>query len=303
MAERESRESSGSGDGGWIWLFLIVIGVAIFSMRNGGGGGLFEGSDIRFCSPSESGTVEEEIRGTPGSGGGGVSRPPPVELPPPPPVSGAGGGSGTVSLNGDRIILEAANARATYESEYVELVAPDSNKARVMITGFTLKNKNNESAAIGSDEFGNSILLAPGERAVISTASSPRGFNFKLNKCSGYLSQTRSYTPFIFGFCPRLTNFPQVRNFSENCQRFIERIPYCTSPNITYDSGLDNECVTFIGEHANYAGCVRDFRANSDFDQKEWRIYLGRTREFWLNFHEDVSLYNRAGFLVTKISY
>jgi hypothetical protein len=195
------------------------------------------------------------------------------------------------------------NTRLPYETEYLVVLASGQNPGRIILTGMNLKNKNGESVVIGPDENGNPIVLSPGERVTVSTVASPRGFNFKLNKCSGYLAQSTTFFPGVSSFCPMISDLPGVRNLTENCQRFLQRAPSCTTPNINYESGIDNQCSAFIGEHASYAGCVRDHKNDADFDQKEWRVYLGRPREMWSNFSEDVYLYSRSGVLLSKSSY
>ena len=189
------------------------------------------------------------------------------------------------------------------ESEHVVVYTPSNNPGRVVLSGMVLRNKNNESAIIGNDENGNPIILLPGERAVVSTVASPRGFNFKLNKCSGYLAQSVTYNPGISTYCPSVSELESARNLSEKCELFLRRINSCTTPLLNYESGIDNQCAAFIGEHASYTGCVRDFKNDQDFNQKEWRIYLGRQREFWSNLREDIYLYSQSGILITKTSY
>ncbi|OGF51907.1 hypothetical protein A3I27_00965 [Candidatus Giovannonibacteria bacterium RIFCSPLOWO2_02_FULL_43_11b] len=304
----EKRGEGGGGGGGsdaGILLFAVVLIAALFSSR-GNSSGLFGNSGIKFGSPSGSGSVEEEISGT--SGSSGIGQPQPVTPPSPvsPPSQIGSSISATVSTQAtkDNITLQAfGSTRLGYAEEYVQLSAPSSNRGKVIITGLILKNKNNESVRIGSDEFGNSIVLNPGERAIISTAPSPRGFNFKLNKCSGYLAQSKTYSPSISSFCPHISDLPQVRDLPEKCEKYLDSLPYCTTPIINFQTGIDNKCANFIGEHASYPGCINDFKNDSDFDYKEWRIYLGLSREFWDNRHEDVLLLSQSRDLIAESSY
>ncbi|HBT81719.1 hypothetical protein A2757_03675 [Candidatus Giovannonibacteria bacterium RIFCSPHIGHO2_01_FULL_48_47] len=273
----------------WIWLFLIVLGVILISSR---GDGLFGGSGIRFGSPSREGTVEEELRPAPSPA---PSPTPPAPAPLPTPIVPISPGQ----LN----LLSSGGTRLELEREHIQISAPNLNKIKVVITGLILKNRNNETIEVGRDEFGSAIFLNPGERAVIATGESPRGFNFKVNKCSGYLAQNKTYYPDLPFSCPRLDELAKFKNLKEKCQIFVERIAYCTSPTINFSSGIDDECSQFVAEHANYTGCVKDFKNDADFDQKEWRIFMGRESEFWSNRHDSVRIFDQAGNLISEVSY
>ena len=295
MAERREG-GEGGGTDPWIWIFVVVVIVALLSSGGDSGFSFFGGgSDIRFGSPSQQGTVEEELREVPPSF---INPPAPT-----PPSSSQSTGTISTPTENQLSVQAFGNARLPYETEYVQISAYGLNRGKVILTGMVLKNKNNESVVIGPDENGRPITLAPGERALVSTGPSPRGINFKINKCSGYLAQGQNYYPGISNSCPIATTLPQVRDLSENCERFLERSFACQTPNINFESGIDNKCAAFIGEHLNYVGCVKDFKNDSDFDKGEWRVYLGRTREFWANLHEDVYLYSQSGILITKVSY
>ena len=244
----------------WIWLFLIVLGVILISSR---GDGLFGGSGIRFGSPSREGTVEEELRPAPSPA---PSPTPPAPAPLPTPIVPISPGQ----LN----LLSSGGTRLELEREHIQISAPNLNKIKVVITGLILKNRNNETIEVGRDEFGSAIFLNPGERAVIATGESPRGFNFKVNKCSGYLAQNKTYYPDLPFSCPRLDELAKFKNLKEKCQIFVERIAYCTSPTINFSSGIDDECSKFVAEHANYTGCVKDFKNDADFYGKRERILV-----------------------------
>ncbi|OGF85513.1 hypothetical protein A2Z63_00130 [Candidatus Giovannonibacteria bacterium RIFCSPLOWO2_02_44_8] len=304
MAEREGGGGGGSDMG--ILLFVVILIAALFSARGNSTGLFGDNSGVKFGSPSRSGSVEEEIGGA--SGSFGIGLPPSVSLPPPVPLPSPIGSSisGTVSTQAtkDNISMQAfGSPRLGYADEYVQLSAQSANRGKVIITGLILKNGNGEAVKIGADEFGNSIALNPGERAIIATALSPRGFNFKLNKCSGYLAQSKTYSPSISGFCPHISNLPQIRNLPDKCEIYLNSLPYCTSPIINFQTGIDNKCASFVGEHASYPGCVNDFKNDPDFDQKEWRIYLGLPREFWENRHEDILLLSQSRDLIAESSY
>ncbi|OGF69270.1 hypothetical protein A3C75_03730 [Candidatus Giovannonibacteria bacterium RIFCSPHIGHO2_02_FULL_44_31] len=299
MAERRGESGGGGGSDMGILLFAVVLIAALFFARGDSSGLLGNNSGVKFGSPSGSDSVE---------GGNRDSQlPPPAPpffVPPPAPIGETISGTVSTQANKDNISMQGfGSTRLGYADEYVQLSAPYANRGKVIITGLILKNRNNESVKIGADEFGNPIALNPGERAVIATAPSPRGFNFKLNKCSGYLAQSKNYSPSISGFCPHISDLPEVRNLSEKCETYLDSLPYCTTPIINFQTGIDNKCASFIAEHAGYPACVNDFKNDSNFDNKEWRIYLGLSQEFWDNRHENVLLLSQARELIWESSY
>ena len=187
-------------------------------------------------------------------------------------------------------------------TEYITLQNNDyENKQKADISGLKLKNGANMIATIGRDEYGNSIALGYGESAAIVTGTSPLGKNFKINKCSGYLNQQNNISPGIYG-CSSLSSLPLPRNLNSKCLNYIGGLG-CSSPNINFNTGIDNDCIAFITQHASYAGCVADHGKDSDFDKHEWRIYLGRGEEMWANRNETIQLLDSSGKVITQTSY
>lgn len=203
--------------------------------------------------------------------------------------------------------LRVNTGGATYGDflrEYISLENFDyENKQTAVISGLTLKNRDRVSATIGKDEYGNNISLRYGERAIVATAISPLGKNLKINKCSGYLAQENNISPSISFSCPRISDLNLPRNLNNDCINYIESLSSCVSPTINADTGINNDCAQFVSQHASYAGCVTDHKNDSDFNQPEWRIYLGQNAEMWGNKHENIQLFDQTGKLITEISY
>lgn len=187
------------------------------------------------------------------------------------------------------------------ENEYI--ILQNTGSGSVQISGLKLKNKRNELVTIPQDENGNPIFLKESERAIISTGQSPTGLNFKLNTCSGYLNSAHKFVPTISSSCPLIKNVPSYKNLDDSCTAFVDEIFSCKTPVVNAESGINNECSQFVSQHANYHGCINDFKKDKDFEKKEWRIYLNRSQEFWDNTHEKIQLINSAGKVISETSY
>ena len=188
--------------------------------------------------------------------------------------------------------------------EYITLDNFDyENKQTAVISGLTLQNRDRVSATIGKDEYGNNISLKYGERAIVATAVNPLGKNLKINKCSGYLAQGKNISPSLSFSCPRISDLNLPRHLNNRCIDYIESLNSCVSPTINADTGINNDCAEFVSQHASYVGCVADHKNDSDFNQPEWRIFLGKNAEMWGNKHESIQLLDQLGKLITEISY
>jgi len=190
------------------------------------------------------------------------------------------------------------------EAEYISLQNADyETKKDFVISELTLKNKGGNTAVIGKDLNEKTISLKNNERTIIISGKNPKENNFKLNKCSGYFEQSNSFTPPISTPCPRIANLTQAENLKNSCIDFLDSLPACQTPKINFEGEIDQECGAFFSKHANYAGCVEDHKNDPDFDLKEWRIYLGKTTEFWSNRHDTIKLLDQNGNLVSELAY
>ena len=203
--------------------------------------------------------------------------------------------------------LSLNSGRATSDKiaeEYIILEHRDyENKQKIKISGLRLKNKNNFSVEVGRDENGGDIYLNYGERAVLATGASPKNSNFRVNKCSGYFSQQASFSPSLPYSCPTLASLNLPSYINNRCIDYIESLPSCIMPNINADTQINNDCAAFVSQHASYAGCVSDHSKDADFDQREWRIFFGRSAELWDNRHDNIKLLDEFGKLITEINY
>ncbi len=306
----------------WLIFVLIIIGI-VFS---------FQKNNVNFFQKSPQTQVQGQFpehgsAGTSGSRAAPETAPPsqstnssfftlpdittpPIENPikksaaQPPPPTQAPAPTASAPLKNPLRINTGGAAYGDFSQEYISLENFDyENKQTAVISGMKLQNRDNVSATIGKDEYGNNISLKYGERAIVATTISPLGKNFKINKCSGYLAQGKNISPSMSFSCPRISDLNLPRNLNNGCIDYIDSLNSCVSPTINADTGINNDCAEFVSQHASYAGCVADHKNDSDFNQPEWRIFLGKNAEMWGNRHENIQLFDQSGKLITETSY
>lgn len=223
------------------------------------------------------------------------------------------------SVYKDLVYIDSTSGATATDArkEYVIVRASKSNKNNVTITGWKIASGatgNNFTIGNGVQVFRSgqintegSIILQPGEKAVILTGRSPVGYSFRVNKCSGYLAQFQTFSPNLRSQCPlaRDADIPlNPQNFNDVCRDYIGRIGTCKIPTETFPVSGGSTCQEFIIKHFHYNGCVDDHVFDSDFySPKEWRIYLNRDNEIWKTKREIIKLLDLAGNTVDISSY
>ena len=254
----------------WLILVLIVI-LAIWSMqyRNTGG---------PLLSPSgSSGTREIRLE----------------QVPTQSPNTGASTKSS--------IALSPANVlTAVADQEYITL--SNTGDTAIDLSGAKLGNKRNESVTISTDLNGNTITLAPREKAIVVSGRNAGGGNFKINSCSGYFAQFQKFVPPLSSFCPQLIAVDDAKNLDTACRNYIGSLPSCQFPS-SIPTNISSVCNDFIQKHAGYQACTQDHKNDKDFDRQEWRIYLNRGTELWLSENDTIKLFDASGKKLAEESY
>lgn len=256
-----------------------------------------------------------------------------------PQISGSSGGSSNNGgfLGGSSLSLGSGNA--SYEtqpySEYVTI--RNSSQSSIDITGYTLTNAKgdrpiettqNQNIITSSDRstFGQgtkylspdgrfvlqNIVLAPGGTAYVTTGGPFISYNlsintsFQENKCEGYLSKTYPFTPYLNNNCPRPESESGAESVSLQCYDYMKTIYSCQDPSKDDKTRHDAQttiCQRFMDQVTNYKGCYDRHVGDSNFLSRDWRVFLGRKTEMWASRNESIRLYDRAGKLVTQVSY
>ena len=165
------------------------------------------------------------------------------------------------------------------------------------------------------------ITLKSGERAIITTGNPPVfsgvkiNNNFKINRCLGYLEDEQGYQayPRLTYNCPSSNDVPGITSLDNTCYDFVRSIRTCHTPKDIYvkDEGdcldgnckLSSYCRRFVQDNYNFATCFATYSRDKDFTGPEWRIFLGRNWELWLDRRESISLFDSSGLLVSQITY
>ncbi len=201
--------------------------------------------------------------------------------------------------------------------EYVELQADSNNTQRTPITGWKIQSATNKRTAViyqGIETYQptlssslGSIVMNPGDVAIVSSGRSPVGVSFKENKCTGYLSQFQQFYPDLSQNCPLpldeatlYGNRDQTTNAA--CYDYLQGMSSCNT-SLNPPSNLPDTCRSFVTSNLTYQGCLQRHMQDSDFKWTSWRVYLGYSEALWRSSHEVLTLLDADGKLVDSIVF
>ncbi|MGB2762307.1 MAG: hypothetical protein WBC21_02060 [Minisyncoccales bacterium] len=149
------------------------------------------------------------------------------------------------------------------------------------------------------------IMIKKGDKIYLSGSQNPfgRNKNFRTNKCLGYFINYRSFPIPISKNCPKPEK-EEIFFLSPCCKEFILELGRCEIPNYSNNLriSVDSECVSYLVDNLNYAGCYRNYSKDEDFLENNWHIYLNRNivvSNDWDTFY----LRDENGLFVDKYSY
>jgi hypothetical protein len=215
------------------------------------------------------------------------------------------------------IKLSSVSRSSNANSEYVILSVSQTATTTIPVTGWTLKSlSSGTSVTIPKGTyliFANSlnseepIIARAKDVLYIITGYSPNGYSFKINKCSGYMTQFQTYTPYISTQCPAprnedLSSIPG-RVINDACFDYIDSFPSCRVQTDPLPQLWSSECKAFIMEKINYKSCVDVHKNDPDFYQNDWRVYLKRSDILWKSRRENIVLYDLNGKVVDSLTY
>lgn len=215
-----------------------------------------------------------------------------------------------------KISSVSRSSNAAYE--YITLRTDSGLKNNIKITNWKIKSQNSgESVTIpkgvylyftNSQNSEEDIYVGSKDVVYVSTGASPINFSTRINKCSGYLNQFQTFTPYISNYCPRaqdedLSSIPKLR-INDECLDYIDRFPSCKTETQTLPSNWSYECKDFIQKKLTYSSCIDIHKNDIDFNKHEWRIYLKRNSSLWTaTKRESIVLYDDNGKAVSVYSY
>ncbi len=205
-------------------------------------------------------------------------------------------------------------------NEYVVIHANESNTEKVPLTGLKIKSLMTEAAYPIGKGLGTyyrntvsgtaTIFLNPGDDAYVITGSSPIGISFESNKCIGYLSQFQDFNPGLSNSCPLIYYEglpPKPNALSDDCLDYVARFPACyeaTGDDIqSVTESLGRDCSAYVEKKANYTYCVNVHKADADFLEPVWHVYLSRDKHIWRLKHEELRLVDANGKNISDFSY
>ncbi|HEY9481085.1 MAG TPA: hypothetical protein VIR98_02540 [Candidatus Paceibacterota bacterium] len=247
-----------------------------------------------------------------------------------------GEGASYTSASSGSIVLDQGNASYSSQPFEEHVVIENRGNTSVDITGWTLMNGKGsrpiqnsqndyfyptaDSAMIGQgtqflDPSGKfivgDIVLKPGDRAIVVTggpfANFPYSINtsFRENICVGYL-KNYPFDPPLDRTCPYIDSDPDIRLMTDECYDYMRSLPNCTDPSVSDKRRYDEQtsvCRNYMATRLNYPSCVARNQNSADFSKNQWRVFLGKKLELWASSHESITLYDRTGNVVDRVSY
>lgn len=209
--------------------------------------------------------------------------------------------------------VSLSNVRTKSPPFSITLRTSISSNESIDITGWTIKS-NSERLEIrqGVDKYHPSlhyslsnITLKRSDKVLIRQGKSLFGNNvsFRPNICFGYLKPFYNFEISVPSSCPDRPTLGMVGYLRPTCQEFIldeVRTSSCTISDMTSIQG-DSECLSFIDNIYNYDACYDLHSKESDFDKKEWHVYIDRS--FGNYLHDTIKLLDEDGRLVDSYIY
>jgi len=214
-------------------------------------------------------------------------------------------------------INKASATQSDANKEYVTISVSRKAPGSVTMTGWVLESKKKAvraslgSAAnvymLGSVNNESPVTVPPGGTVYVTTGRPQSGVSFRVNECSGYLDQFQTYYPKLDNQCASPEDEMQLRadrigNDAE-CEAFVDELSSCQIYTEAVPSGLSSACRNFVVYDLTYNGCVALHRADPDFFENEWRMYLSRDQELWENGHDTIRLLDENGKLIASVTY
>lgn len=220
-------------------------------------------------------------------------------------------------------IVKSDNSLTTtdLDYEYIEIRARSSNAQPINISEWSVQSMISNTwigipqgtglYVVGEVNELQDIYLRPGDRAIIATRQSPVGVSFRVNRCSGFLSDTQSFEPPISTSCVAPSDIlpPTIENlkkYDDICVRFAENFGKCSyvTSDVTGFENLSKVCREYIQPRLTYNFCSTTHANDIDFfANNEWRIFLNQDETLWRESYEVIRLLDEHNRTVDVFTY
>lgn len=150
------------------------------------------------------------------------------------------------------------------------------------------------------------IQVLAGDSVVVNSGHSPIGFSFKVNKCTGFRTQFKRFSPSIKTACPRATQtlyeYGEVPYTDDRCFEIVNSLGTCRAAT-AIPAGVSKECTTLLSSEITEGGCVNRYRNDSNFYTKNWRVYLESNEKLWYGIHNALYLLDQEDRIVATYIY
>ncbi len=150
------------------------------------------------------------------------------------------------------------------------------------------------------------FIVSGGHSIFVNSGRSPVGHSFRVNKCSGFLTQFHRFYPQIKVDCPEsrdiTVDYGQVPFGDDVCFREITKLKKCETP-VEIPSNISYQCRNLLENQISEKGCTDLYKDDDDFYTKEWRSFLGIENEIWPEKNGVIILFDGENKLVSTMIY
>ena len=204
--------------------------------------------------------------------------------------------------------------KSNANDEYVIIAVADGVREPINISGWSITDFSSRTLheigdgveLFGDVNRGGDIILQGRDYAFITSGRSPVGFSFRVNKCSGFRTQYKTFTPSLKTTCvnpeDEFLKDKSIPFTDSACFEVVESLPRCEAV-VRIPSSVSRACATFLRETLTESGCVKNHQNDADFFTSEWRIFLGRNRSLWSKENNAIYLLDANDRLVASLVY
>jgi len=200
-----------------------------------------------------------------------------------------------------------------FKEDYIILENTDDDEKTINISGWKIKTKKGDitipqaikklKAPFSTSDYSDINLIYEGE-VIISFGPSPKGVNFQINQCAGYLSQNSTFYPSLSEKCsePEESEYSHLKS---TCREYIKDLDRCEMPDYSgnLEISLDSQCTGYLNSTFTYQHCYDEHYQEVGFFKDEWRIFLNKSIDGLDNSIDTITLEDKSGQVVDQYQY